>query len=284
MQHAIKKESYDLLKLLVSKTMESYNSLLDSQKQEYVDYPYMNYSQLNDLINILNDATDNLCTDIILDIIEINKNKAVLGNINYILNLKIHEKLYCLDDDEFNRVLIESLKQQFFLKEIIEKRIREVFFNLILDDISNMDDKLIKNMIASLALNIIFKYGIDKEEERMRKKSSKDLIDLKLPHYKIEYFNQQYLDSAIWRIIDILLSYKDEDFMSDKTYVIATTLSILLRSIFVIIDDYKALVPYEEYYNEKEKRDTKAKNFIRNAFIMHYEDMQNDSLKRLSKS
>lgn len=284
MQHAIKKESYDLLKLLISKTVENYNTLLDSQRQEYVDYPYMNYAQLNDLINILNEATNNLCTDIISDIIGINKNKAVLGNINYILNLKMNEKLYCLDNDEFNRILIESLKQQFFLKEIIEKRIREVFFMIILDDINNIDDKLIKNMIASLALNITFKYSIDKEEERMRTKSSKNLIDLKLPHYKIENFNQQYLDSAIIRIIDILLSYKDEDFMSDKTYVTATTLSMLLRSIFVIIDDYKALVPYEEYYNEKEKRDTRAKNFIRKAFIMHYEDMQNDSLKRLSKS
>lgn len=253
MQHAIKKESYDLLKLLISKTVENYNTLLDSQIQEYVDYPYMNYAQLNDLINILNEATDNLCTDIISDIIGINKNKAVLGNINYILNLKMNEKLYCLDNDEFNRILIESLKQQFFLKEIIEKRIREVFFMILLDDINNIDDKIIKNMIASLALNITFKYSIDKEEERMRIKSSKNLIDLKLPHYKIENFNQQYLDSAIIRIIDILLSYKDEDFMSDKTYVTATALSMLLRSIFVIIDDYKALVPYEEYYNEKEK-------------------------------
>lgn len=72
-------------------------------------------------------------------------------------------------------------------------------------------------------------------------------------------------------IIDRLVSYKDDELNNSIISRIINNYLILLRSIFLLVNNYDILITFEEYYNQV-ITEPKIKNLIKNAFIENYYD------------
>ncbi len=284
MQQVNKNEMFDMLDYFINKTNDNYITLLETLKREYVDYPDMNISLLDGLVNTLDASEKNLESDILGDIMNLNGNSAVMGNVYQNLKTRLYDKLFYFSEDEFSKALVLALKQQYYLRENMERKLRLIFFHILLDEMDKIKDKIIVNNMAILELIMVFKYSMPEDVLLKHLKSGTFFLMNNVSKNKEKVFNKNFLDKLITDTIDTLLGMSDEDLASDDNYAKAIVLSALLRSIFVIIDDYKKLIPYEEYYNNKEKEETVAKSFVRNAFITHYDDMNKEALKKLSKA
>lgn len=72
-------------------------------------------------------------------------------------------------------------------------------------------------------------------------------------------------------IIDRLATYNDNELSDISINRIINSYLVLLRSVFIIVDNYDILITFEEYYNQVIKEE-KIKNLIKNAFIANYYD------------
>lgn len=279
----VKNDAYNLLEQIINETTANYEEVINGDEGLFTQYPFMQLSLLFDYTEALEKINQKFKMGILDDIMNIDKNIAVLGNVYQNFTVRIYDRLYCLNDDQFTRIFLFSLKQQYLLKEKIEEMIRLIFLNILTDEASIIDDKILKESLACLGINISFKYRIDPAEKKQHRRHVRTFLKNTISSNKEAYFHRQYLDELIIKIIDTLLSMSDEDLVSDYYHAKSIALTILLRSIFVIINNYEELIPYEEYYNKMEQRETRAKKMVREAFIKHYEDSQKDSLKKLVK-
>lgn len=284
MQHVNTGNLFNQIEELINKTFDSYQEFISTEKMKYVKYPYMHFGELADFIGIFDNLSKVLGTGILSDILNINLKEAVLGNVYQNMMRRFNIRFYNYSEDDLCSILIQGLKEQYYLNENMEKSVREIFASILEDYIeTNKDGKINRELIERLQ-NIKFKYAIDKDDEERHNRNMQVVISRDLSLNKVYVFNNSYLDNLIKRTIDTLIIMDDEVLSSDKEYSKAICLHVLLRAIFMIIGDYKALIPYEEYYNSLEEKETKAKKMVREAFIWHYNDSMNEKIKRLVKN
>lgn len=279
----VKNDAYNLLEQLINETKQNYEEVINGDEGLFTQYPFIQLSLLFDYTEALDKINKNLKSSIFDDIMNIDKICAILGNVYQNFVIRAYDRLYSLNQEAVTRTLLKGLKQQYLLMESIEERMRIVFLNILTDEIDAFDDAILRENLADLGINITFKYRIDPKEKKQHRKNVNFFFKNTLSSNKENYFYRRYLDELIIKIIDTLLSMSDEDLVSDYCYTKSIALTILLRSIFFLIDSYEELIPYEEYYNKKEKQETRAKKMVREAFIKHYEDSQKESLKKLVK-
>lgn len=278
----VKNDAYNLLEKIITDTKNNYAHVFNGE-EEFTEYPYLHLSTLFDYIEGLEKINNKLGINLLSDIMNIDESITILGNVYHNLNLRLYDKLYCLNDDKINRIFLSTIKQQFYLTEKIEAKIRQIFLLILSEETNEIDDNIIASLLANLGINITFKYRLDDNTFSQHKKSVKSFFKISLSSNKKESFYRTYLDDLIIKTIDTLLTLTDEDLASDYYYSKGIALTVLLRAIFILINNYEELIQYEEYYNEKEPHETRAKKMLREAFIRHYEDSQKDSLKMLVK-
>lgn len=284
MQRANTNNLYNQINDLINKTYANYREFIEYKSLKHIEYPYMHFNELDDATKAFERMSSNLGTNILGDIMNINKKDVVVGNVYQNLKRSLYFKFYNYSGDEFSKVLVQGLKMQYYLTEYIEEAIRDFFKEILKSYCIASDDELIKRELIALWQDIEFKYSMSGENQKNHVDNMQRVITKQISNNKIGCFCRIYLDDLIKNTIDGLLKMSDEDLASDRNFSKAISLTILLRSIFMIIGDYKELIPYEEYYNEREKKETESKKLIREAFIMHYNDSMNEEIKRLAKN
>lgn len=284
MQRASTNNLYNELEELINKTYANYQRFIDNGERNSCDYSHMNFGELADFIQIFDEISNGLDTDILDDILNIDLKKAVMGNIYQNMLRKLNPRYYNYSGDYFSSILVQGLKEQYYLKENIESQIRDIFVSLLKGYIETNEDVLLNKILDMYLLNISFKYLMEEKDEELHSRCMRSFASRNISLNKAVCFNRSYLEILIKKTIDALLSMTDEDLVSDREYSKAICLHLLLRAIFMVIGDYKELIPYEEYYNSLEKRETRAKKMIREAFILHYNDTMNEEIKKLAKN
>lgn len=283
MQHAKTNEEYNQLLEIINETRSSYENYTKTKDEQFVKYPYMPLALMSDHITALDKASNNLSTSILEDIISINYVDTILGNIYQNLMRRTYAKFFNYSEEDFNKILILALKQKYYLLENIERKIRDIFTYFLREEIHSTDNQITRYYLSIIRQNIHFKYATLKEDEEQQILNTNSFIASNISSNKVTYFYKDYLDNLITSTIDALLGMSNDTLTSDNEYAKAICLQCLLRTVFIIIDDYKELIPYEEYYNVKEKKETVSKGMVRDAFIRHYNDSRNENLKMLVK-
>lgn len=284
MQRANKNDLYEQVNDLINKTYANYQDFIRYKSIKHIEYPYMSLSELADTINAFERMSSNLDTNILKDIMDISAKEAVIGNIYQNMKRTLFFKFYNYSDNQFSKALVQGLKMQYYLIEYIENAIRDFFKEILKFYCMTSEEELIKKELIALWQDIEFKYNMSKEDKKSHADNIQSTISNQISLNKAGFFYRTYLDALIKETIDELLKMRDEDFSSDQNFSKAICLHILLRAIFMIIGDYKELIPYEEYYTEKEKNETRSKKIVREAFILHYNDAMNEEIKKLRKN
>jgi len=284
MQHANTNNLYNQIENLIQEIYNNYQKLLKDQKFEKIEYPYIPTDEIAEFVETFDKNFTYLESNILEDILNINLEKAVLGNIYQNLKQKLYSRIITYSGNYFCASLINALREQYYLVQQIEKTIRETFIGMLEETINSCNGKFLKEELKRHLTVILCKYAINEKDLIQYEKNAQIIIAQNISSQAISIFNSFYIDSLIKRSIDTLLSMPDDILISDKEYAKAICIQLLLRSIFMIIDDYQKLIPYEEYYNKKASEETTTKKMIREAFILHYNDSKNDKLKTLVKN
>lgn len=188
-----------------------------------------------------------------------------------------------LNNDELNCLLlindIATLNNRSIISERIKRKIADIIANcpsnvlgfedILLDCIK---DKYKKLSIINEKLRYVF--GLlceDKDFLYEQRFIYMECIN-KSPNIKDLSFEEiEYCYILAKLIIDRLKAYNDSDLNNIETFRIINNYLILLRSIFIIVNNYDILIAFEEYYN-KVLTNLKIKELVKNAFISNYED------------
>lgn len=233
--------------------------------------------QLEDYIEEASKYVSNSETYLVSDLTEAYSYNVILERIIYLLNINLYTKLnHCVPE---NKALFNALKQRYFIINNFEYELRTIFFNLLNNHIE-ASDKMGNNylfVLNSLKINLNTKYVINTSNP-----FKEHIKDIK--RYDYEYFINEYLDKCIITILEMLSCLTDEQLQNESAYAVAISYQILLRSLFIILDDYKRLADYEEYYLNIINNNTIAKGIIKSAFISNYHDLQQYNLKKTKEN
>lgn len=169
------------------------------------------------------------------------------------------------------------LKRYYIINEFTYE-LRSIFITLLENHIISSDcmSESYKNTLNKILENIKFKY------------SNNRIIINKCPIEIEEYIKNNirnaYLNCLIDELIKTILSYNDEALEKDIVYAKVMAYQTLLRSLLILLDDYKLLSEYEELYNNLENKDTIAKNIIKSAFISNYSDLSLYNKKKIKEN
>ena len=212
------------------------------------------------------------------DLTTIYSDNLILERLLVFLNLVLHIKLKSTSKDEFSNELFKALQQEYFIVNSFEYELREIF-NYLLKKHINASNKMDGTYIEQLNLlrnSLNIKYigmGNNPFKEHMKD----------IPFHVYDEFTHQYLDIKIKETIDVLLSIKDDALENESIYAYAMSHQILLRSLFIILDDYFKLAEYEDYYLNKCPLKTTGRSIITSAFIENYHDLKEYGLKKVNK-
>lgn len=212
--------------------------------------------------------------NILKDITNYETMNPIIDRMHFQLSLKYFEEEIPTTDDPFSSVLFDGIKNGFILNYSFEHKIRNIFFDLLENHISASTgmSKVYLDTLHSIMTDLKFKYNHTK---------NKRLLIPSMRYYDITNYNQTALDERIYKTINEILSYTDEQLENDIIYAKAITLQTLLRSLFVILNSYEALADYEELYINSENEI--AKNIVKTAFISNYYDI-NSYQKKLKNN
>lgn len=255
------------------KELEEYLSI---ENKVFLD---MNIDQINFYLEAIQEKLNiKGSKSLVSDLTTIYSDNLILERLYVFLDLVLHIKLKSVTKDEFSKELFNALQQDYFISNDLEYEFREIFNYLLkkhIDASSKMEYSYI-NQLSILRDNLLIKYiGMGKNPF---KSNIKDV-----PSYVIEDYKDNWLDMKIKEVIDILLSINDDELENETIYAYAMSHQILLRSLFVILDDYKRLADYEEYYMMKCPNKTTSRSIITSAFIENYHDINEYSLRKVNK-
>lgn len=233
--------------------------------------------ELENFISEANQYTRSTDSSLLSDLADAYSYNAVIERIVFLANIKLYTKLnYCVKE---NKPLFDALKQRYFIINDFEYELRKVFLNLLAKHIE-ASDKMSNNylfVLKSLKVNLNKKYTL--YSDNLFKEHIKNIKS-----YDYDYFVNKYLDEMITTVLVMLSSLTDDRLENESTYAIAISYQILLRSLFIILDDYKRLADYEEYYLGIIGNNTIAKGIIKSAFISNYHDLEEYNLKKTKEN
>lgn len=233
--------------------------------------------ELEDFIDEANKYVSNTETSLISDLTDAYSYNATIERIIFLLNIKLYTKLdHCVNE---NKALFNALRQRYFIISDFEYDLRKVFLSLLSKHI-DASDKMSNNYLFTLKC---LKVNLNKKYTLYSDNPFKEHIN-GIKSYDYEYFINQYLDKMITNILIMLSSLTDNQLENEQAYAIAMSYQILLRSLFIILDDYKRLADYEEYYLNIIGNNTIAKSIIRSAFVSNYHDLQEYNLKKTKEN
>lgn len=265
--------------------MGTFQSILESNDQdrinEYlsVEYNYLNnlsIDQLNIYINVINTRVhNNGVSSLVNDLTNIYSANLILERLLLLLHIILHMKMKSITHNDISKDMLRGFQQEYFMVNNFEYNLREIYMYL-----------LDKHIEASSKMNVDYTKQLHTLRDRL---SIKYTIMGKNPfnqtvkdiqYYVHDIFFEEYLDKKIKEVIDILLSISDDALENESIYAFAMSHQILLRSLFVMLDDYKKLAEYEDYYNDKCKERNIARGIITSAFIANYHDLNEYSLSK----
>lgn len=207
------------------------------------------------------------------DIEKINTKKEIeFERMLFNIRMNFYIKSDCRSNDLFTKKLFSSLKNSYFITSLLEYKIRNVFSYLLkkhLKASENMSKEYLE-VLKNLQRDLTFKYHIEIPESY---EFINEYLKNNCESYDYDNFVNNYLDKMIMNIINYLLNISDEMYENDIIYAKGIAYQILLRSLFIIINDYNILAYYEQIYNDLEKNETIGKSIIKTAFISNYTDL-----------
>lgn len=209
------------------------------------------------------------------DLTYIYTSDLVLERLLNLLNSVLHIKLRSYSKNDISESLFSDLQNEYFMIRNFESKLRDIFeflLNKHIEASGKMDEHYI-NQLVKLKNNLTVKYiGLD------RCTYNEGMNDISV--YVYEDFSFNYLDKMIKQVIDILATISDEALENEQIYAYAMSYQILLRSLFIILDDYHRLATYEDYYMNQINTKSVAKGIITSAFIANYHDLNDYSLSK----
>lgn len=259
-----------------------YNTIEDRQYGLMSDQQLINVFEILDkeLASLLNFST---FYDIKFSSINPDKSKRIaLERIIFNIKMRIHLRTHLQTDDEFSKELYYSYQNDFFISSYLENNIRKIYLNLLSAHLKESDNTSLeyRSHLKELEKELRFKYRIN---VKYCYDYAKTFIDIHCKPYHYEQYLNNYIDSLITSTMKEILKFSDEELEKDENYALGIEHQILLRTLFIIIDDYERLATYEQIYNDLEKKETIAKSIIRTAFISNYHDLQEFNKRKIKE-
>lgn len=161
-------------------------------------------------------------------------------------------------------LLISFYQNNYLLIKELNFMIKSIFSKILDYEADNLNPKA----IYSFCLNIHLKYFEQKNNQCNYK--------------KLTYEQEIYLKSLVKKIIDEMISYKNADLSDELVSFKLQLYQILLRSIFILSDDYQLMIYYDKYYNDLLDDENPIRDIISAAFIANYDDQKKINLSNLN--
>lgn len=202
----------------------------------------------------------------------------IIERVNFNLEQEFYKKIKCLSNDKFDKALFDAMLKKFYIINEFTHELRSIFITLLENHIISSEcmSKSYKNTLNKILKNIKFKYS----NNRITINNS----PIEIEEYIKNNIINEYLNSLIDELIKTILSYNDESLENDIVYAKVMAYQTLLRSLLILLDNYKLLSEYEELYNKLEIKDTIAKNIIKSAFISNYSDLSLYNKKKIKEN
>ena len=266
--------------------MSNLPSLVSSDNKEDIDkylviendfFNKLDIDQINFYINTIKDKLSyNFETrSIVDDLTNIYSVNLVMERLLLFLNHLLHIKLKSVTKNDISKNMFRDLQKEYFLTIYFENELRIVFEFLLNKhiDASKKTNEYYLGQLLVLRDNLNTKYiGFN---NYVSPDSLKDINS-----FFIDDFKETYLDKKIKNILDILCSIGDDALENEQIYAYVMSYQTLLRSLFILLDDYHLLATYETYYMDRCDDKSTIKGIITSAFIANYHDLNDSSLSK----
>lgn len=200
------------------------------------------------------------------DIKNINAFNPHMERLFYLLTILFNHQLLPRNDAE--APIIFRIKSSYFVIEELEIKLRNIYLYLLDKHIeaSAKKDQGYIDYLTNLKNSITIKYyGI---------KTDTTSETVRVNNYTREMMINNYLDALIMSVISQLLAISDKMIEDEIIYAYAISYQLLLRSLFILMNDPERLIMYESVYQGTLKDNTISHNIIRMAFISYSEDLK----------
>lgn len=232
---------------------------------------YNNIEDVKDIINILEDKYH---VKNIYSIEEDLKNIMDLNPVIRRINSKLQRIFYNKKQSNSNtktNIIYDAFREQFLMIDYIETKIRTFFYYLLTNHLkaSNGQEEIYHETLRIISEELIF----INDDERLLFDTKINYNPIYLDQNNVMKFMNDYLINLVKNILLTVINYTDTDLENNNNYAYAISYQILLRSIFLIIDDNTLLAYLNEYFNSiKIDNNSIINGIITTSFIANYRD------------
>ena len=244
------------------------------------------YNNIEDIKEIIDTLEEKYNIKNIYSIEEDLKNIMEINPVIRRINSKLQRIFYNQKQPNSNsetNIIFNAFREQFLMTDYIETKIRTFFYHLLSNHLkaSTGQEELYHATLKIISDELIF----INDDERLLFDTKIDYRPIYLDQNNVTEFMNEYLINSVKNILLTIINYTDIDLDDSNNYAYAISYQILLRSIFLIIDDNTILAYLNEYYNSiKIENNTIINGIITTAFIANYRDeLDYKKLKRTKK-
>ena len=232
------------------------------------------YNNLEDIKEIIDTLEEKYNVKNIYSIEEDIKNIMEINPVIRRINSKLQRIFYNKkqpNSDRHTNVIFDAFREQFLMIDYIETKIRTFFYHLLSNHLkaSNGQAEIYHATLKIISDELIF----INDDERLLFDIEINYNPIYLDQNNVTEFMNNYLIDLVKKILLNVTSYTDLDLEDNNNYAYAISYQILLRSIFLILDDNTILAYLNEYFNSiKIENNTIINGIITTAFIANYSD------------
>lgn len=232
------------------------------------------YNNLEDVKEIIDTLEEKYNVKNIYSIEEDIKNIMEINPVIRRINSKLQRIFYNKkqpNSDRHTNVIFDAFREQFLMIDYIETKIRTFFYHLLSNHLkaSNGQAEIYHATLKIISEELIF----INDDERLLFDTKINYNPIYLDQNNVMKFMNDYLINLVKNILLTVINYTDTDLENNNNYAYAISYQILLRSIFLIIDDNTLLAYLNEYFNSiKIDNNSIINGIITTSFIANYRD------------